>query len=221
MSFGQSLPFKFPRRPRVFTPYYFLRLVLLVGLYVLLQLCFGLYYDRMTPTPSSSSPIPVSSHNNFHSTAWPPLRKTLCGKGYPNLFLAGTLFRLAREEPLGKIGGVHTMKSGKAPKLVTTFFEGSFGASTFCGTNCQGGKFSTLYVQLLKCSNDQIRHMEEQLFVNYTGIHTGHNKRLFLEEALNRNRRIDTHTKATPPPCIYCNPRPNFPLFVRVQRDGV
>mmetsp|Transcript_6650 Transcript_6650/g.14165 ORF Transcript_6650/g.14165 Transcript_6650/m.14165 type:complete len:335 (+) Transcript_6650:1-1005(+) len=91
------------------------------------------------------------------------------------------------------------------------FFVGDWGASSFHGTNHQGGKFAILYVKIWKSGTNQIRWMEKKLFKHYNLTHVAEDRRLSgairnYVNALSSNKIDGIYNQKfadTPPPCIY------------------
>lgn len=129
---------------------------------------------------------------DFYSTTWPSMQKALCGEGAPNLLLSSFLFHTARQEVYGDNDPrPFSNKTYKPSVTQMQFFAGESGASIFEGVNEKGENFSTIYVKIWKCGNNQIRWMERKLYKHLNGTYD----MLQLPTALRKN--------LSSRPCIY------------------
>ena len=211
-----TIPSTSSRRRRQFLIWNTLCFILLLALMLLNRL---VAFMRNTPISIVSSKAngpyvknkQQKEHGNdsndlFYKTTWPPLQRTLCGKGYPNLMFAPILFELAREEAFRNNNSSVTATNSKAhdgessiistiPKPSLTnrplltddrspsrtkikFFAGDWGASIFHGTNHQGAKFAILYVKIWKSGTNQVSWMEKKLFKHYNLTYVAKDRRL-------------------------------------------
>jgi hypothetical protein len=132
-----------------------------------------LKYKYNESSYSTSTDDIFFEEEDFDNNIWPPLRHVLCGKGTPNLKLARTLFRLARMEVFDENDPTIVNRTfsnangnGGPTRTLSTFFAGDWGASIIYGghaNNINPSNFTTLYVRIWKCGNDQIRSMERTL----------------------------------------------------------
>ena len=127
---------------------------------------------------SSSSSTVQEIQNNAHTktSSWPMVQKALCGKGTPNLIYSQTLFELARQYGFANpddyqnqgpqdIERIQTIDSSGPSPFLASFYIGSFGISSYeeqYGSNGTG--FTTIYMKIWKCGNNQIRAMEKKLY---------------------------------------------------------
>ena len=152
----------------------------------------AIQYNATLPPTAIEDIFSEDESPDFYSTTWPPMQKALCGEGAPNLLLSSYLFHLARREVFG--GDDPTPFSNETFQPSTTqmrFFVGHYGASIFEGVNERGERFSTIYVKIWKCGNNQIRWMERKLYKHLNGTY----KTLQLPDALQKT--------FSSPPCIY------------------
>jgi hypothetical protein len=135
--------------------------------------------------------------------------------------LANILFKLARSEVFGAKGAAgntseafrltrefpRKFKPKRDSSTKAKFFAGDFhGVSVFNGVNADGQPFTTVYVRIWKCGNNQIRRMEQNLNKPFNGTYRN---KLPITQTFKKylpavyKKHSKSNLPPMPPPCVY------------------